>query len=91
MHANLTVLLDQYDIALPDLPEMDFSRLELEWGRIKSSIPEFWKLNNDGREFTVGDALKHRGLSAEYPVVLIPGVISTVNIILSTLGYALIF
>jgi phospholipid:diacylglycerol acyltransferase len=43
-----------------------------------STIPEPWKLNTDGREFQVGDAMKARGLEAKYPVVLIPGVISTV-------------
>jgi phospholipid:diacylglycerol acyltransferase len=44
-----------------------------------STIPEPWKLNTDGREFQVGDAIKARGLEANHPVVLIPGVISTVS------------
>ncbi|KAE9399765.1 Lecithin:cholesterol acyltransferase [Gymnopus androsaceus JB14] len=69
--------MDQYDITLPQLPDFDFSRLETEWNRVRSNIPEIWKLNRDGREFQVGENMKARGLSAEYPVVLIPGVIST--------------
>ncbi|EIM85096.1 phospholipid/diacylglycerol acyltransferase [Stereum hirsutum FP-91666 SS1] len=59
------------------MPQFDFSGLESEWRRFVNNIPEPWKFNNDGREFTIGDALKERGLSAEYPVVLVPGVIST--------------
>ncbi|KAJ7594635.1 Lecithin:cholesterol/phospholipid:diacylglycerol acyltransferase [Mycena floridula] len=66
--------MDQYDIALPNL---DFASLETEWTRLRGSIPEVWKLNKDGREFQVGDSIKARGLSAKYPIVLIPGVIST--------------
>ncbi|KAJ3772738.1 phospholipid:diacylglycerol acyltransferase [Lentinula raphanica] len=77
MHAQLTLLMDQYDITLPQLPDFDFSRFESEWNRLRSNIPELWKFNRDGREFQVGERMKARGLSAEYPVVLIPGVIST--------------
>ncbi|KAJ4483601.1 LACT-domain-containing protein [Lentinula aciculospora] len=77
MHAQLTLLMDQYDITLPQLPDFDFSRFETEWTRLRSNIPELWKFNRDGREFQVGERMKARGLSAEYPVVLIPGVIST--------------
>ena len=67
--------MDHYDINL-SLP--DLSRVEVEWTRLKSSIPEVWKFNNDGREFEVGEAIRLRGLSAKYPVVLIPGIVSTV-------------
>jgi len=80
MHAQLTLLMDQYDINLPQLPDFDFSRVEVEWNRIRSNIPEVWKFNTDGREFQVGENMKARGLTAEYPVVLIPGVISTVSL-----------
>jgi phospholipid:diacylglycerol acyltransferase len=72
--------VNQYDINLPPLPEFDLSRVEAEWTRLRSSIPEVWKFNNDGREFQVGNAMKARGLSAEYPVVLIPGIVSTVRV-----------
>ncbi|KAE9395693.1 hypothetical protein BT96DRAFT_139838 [Gymnopus androsaceus JB14] len=78
MHAQLMLLMDQYDITLPQLPDFDFSRLETKWNRVRSNIPEIWKLNRDGREFQVVENMKARGLSAEYPVVLIPGV-STVR------------
>lgn len=75
--ASLAVLLSEYDISLPEFPQLDLSRVETEWRRLTSNIPEIWKLNNDGREFQVGDQMAARGLSAMYPVVLIPGVIST--------------
>jgi phospholipid:diacylglycerol acyltransferase len=67
----------EYGVPLPDF---DFSRVEVEWQRLRNSIPEVWKFNNDGREFKVGEAMKARNLSAEYPVVLIPGIISTVRL-----------
>ena len=73
---HLVSMVDQYEIALPGL---DLSRLETEWTRLRNSIPEIWKFNNDGREFQVGEALKARGLTAQYPVVLIPGIVSTVR------------
>ena len=79
IHAQMAVLMNEYDINLPQLPDFDFSRLEAEWGRFRSSIPEVWKFNNDGREFQVGEQLKERGLSAKHPVILIPGIISTVR------------
>jgi hypothetical protein len=58
---------------------MDLSRVEAEFARLRSAlqIPEVWKLNTDGREFQVGDEAKARGLTAKFPVVLIPGIIST--------------
>ena len=73
--------MNQYDISLPLLPEFDLSRVEAEWRRLRKSIPELWKFNKDGREFQVGDAMRARGLSAEHPVVLIPGIVSTVCVI----------
>ncbi|KAI9574076.1 phospholipid diacylglycerol acyltransferase [Boletus coccyginus] len=76
MHARLLLLMQEYDIWLR-LPEIDFSRVEVEWGRLRSNIPEVWKLNNDGREFQTGEAMKERGLTAQHPVVVIPGIIST--------------
>lgn len=79
MHAQLTLFMDQYDIALPQFPDFDFSKLEAEWTRLRGNIPELWKFNKDGREFQVGEQMKERGLDAKYPVVLIPGVISTVS------------
>lgn len=60
MHNHLTLLMDQYDIALPQFPDFDFSSLEAEWNRLRSSIPEVWKFNKDGREFQVGEKLKER-------------------------------
>ena len=57
--------------------DIDWTRFETEWTAFKARLPEPWKLNNDGREFKVGERMRERGLKAEYPVVLIPGIIST--------------
>ena len=82
MPASLALLLSEYDISLslPSIPQFDLSLIEAEWTRFTSQIPEPWKLNNDGREFQVGDAMKERGLTAHYPVILVPGIISTVRV-----------
>jgi phospholipid:diacylglycerol acyltransferase len=87
LHAQLSLLLSSYELSLPHLsllvPDLDFSRLEAEWARIQGAvfpelaIPELWKINNDGREFQVGEAMRDRGLTAVHPVVIIPGIIST--------------
>ncbi|KAH9073083.1 Lecithin:cholesterol acyltransferase-domain-containing protein [Lactarius deliciosus] len=75
---HFSVFLEDYDISLPlPLLPIDLSRVQAEWQRLISTMPEPWKLNADGREFRVGDAIKARGLEAKYPVILIPGVIST--------------
>jgi phospholipid:diacylglycerol acyltransferase len=86
--AQLALILEQspYDIhsltkslsmIVPDI-DIDWSRIEFEWENLKARIPEPWKLNNDGREFMVGEKLREEGLRAKYPVVLVPGIISTV-------------
>ncbi|KAI0030015.1 phospholipid/diacylglycerol acyltransferase [Vararia minispora EC-137] len=81
MPASLALLLNEYDLSLSlpslSLPQIDLTHIEAEWRRLISSIPEPWKLNNDGREFEVGEIMRKRGLTAHYPVVLVPGVIST--------------
>ncbi|KAG7090993.1 hypothetical protein E1B28_010060 [Marasmius oreades] len=77
MHNHLTVLLQEMELSIPEIPGFDLSRLEIEWDRLRSSIPEVWKFNRDGREFQVGERMAERGLSAKYPVIIIPGVIST--------------
>jgi phospholipid:diacylglycerol acyltransferase len=79
MHGQMLLLMNAYDFNLPQLPDIDLSRLETEWNRVRSSIPEVWKLANDGREFQVGEDFKARNLEAKYPVVLVPGIISTVS------------
>ena len=52
-------------------------QVQLEFARLRDSIPEVWKLNTDGREFKVGEHMRDRGLRAKYPVVIIPGIVST--------------
>ena len=80
MHAQVSSFVNEYDINFPQLPDFDLSRVETEWARLRSTVVDVWKFNNDGREFQVGDAIKARNLSAEHPVVLIPGIISTVRL-----------
>ncbi|KAF7315202.1 Phospholipid:diacylglycerol acyltransferase [Mycena indigotica] len=77
LHAHLTLLLGEY--TMPDIPGFDLSRVENEWQRLRSNIPEVWKFNVDGREFQVGESMRNRGLTAEHPIVLIPGIISTAS------------
>nr|VWP02474.1 Zn(2)-C6 fungal-type domain-containing protein [Ganoderma boninense] len=81
-HTHLALLMDEFDITIPefstlDIPLMNFSRVEVEWQRLWQNIPEPWKLNNNGLEFTVGEKIAAKGLSAKYPIVLVPGIIST--------------
>lgn len=80
IQTHLALLLDEFEFTMPQMPALDFSRVEAEWRRLRERIPEPWKLNTNGLEFTVGEALAARGLSAKYPVVLVPGIISTVGI-----------
>ncbi|KAH9917564.1 phospholipid:diacylglycerol acyltransferase [Fomitopsis serialis] len=81
LQTHLALLLDQYDFTLPQMPQIelqiDLTRFETEWRRLWSSIPEPWKLNTNGLEFSVGEKVAAEGLTAKYPVVLVPGIIST--------------
>ena len=81
LHASLAVLLNEYDINLPQFPQLDLpfdlTVIEAEWTKLWSNIPEPWKLTRNGLEFKVGEEMAARGLSAKHPVVLIPGIIST--------------
>ncbi|KAI0724123.1 phospholipid:diacylglycerol acyltransferase [Fomitopsis betulina] len=81
LQAQLTLLLDQYDFSLPQMPQIELqlglSRFEPEWRKFVNSIPEPWKLETNGLEFTVGEKVASEGLTAKHPVVLIPGIIST--------------
>ncbi|KAI8992928.1 LACT-domain-containing protein [Trametes punicea] len=79
---HLALLMDEFELSMPqfpniDLPQLDLSLVESEWRRLWSNIPEPWKLNTNGLEFTVGEKIAARGLSAKHPVVLVPGIIST--------------
>ncbi|KIM23021.1 hypothetical protein M408DRAFT_332589 [Serendipita vermifera MAFF 305830] len=72
---SLSLLLEEYD--LPSL-----GSAEVEWRQMFSGNSPLapWNLgraNWDGREFMVGEELAARGLQAQHPVILIPGIIST--------------
>jgi phospholipid:diacylglycerol acyltransferase len=73
---HIEVLFEQY--GMHSIPNLDLSRLEIEWKHFTSSIPEPWKLNTDGREFKVGEAAAARGFSMKHPTILVPGIVSTV-------------
>ena len=80
---HLALLMDEFEISIPEFsplefPLMNFSRVEMEWQRLWKNILEPWKLNKNGLEFTVGEKIAAKGLSAKHPVVLVPGIISTV-------------
>lgn len=89
LQTHFALLLDQYDFSLPQMPQielqLDLPRFEAEWRKVWSNIPEPWKLNRNGLEFTVGDKVASEGLSAKHPVVLVPGIISTVSVSLYAL------
>ncbi|KAI0674898.1 LACT-domain-containing protein [Trametes maxima] len=79
---HLALLMDEFEITMPefptlDLPQLDLSHVETEWRKLWSNIPEPWKLNTNGLEFTVGEKMAERGLTAKHPVILVPGIIST--------------
>lgn len=78
MHDQFSLFLDHHEISIK-FPDIDLSRVEVEWQRLRSSIPEVWKLANDGREFQVGEEFKANGLTAYYPIILVPGIVSTVR------------
>ena len=83
---HLALLMDEFEFRVPefpnlDLPQLDLSLVESEWRRLWSNIPEPWKLNTNGLEFTVGEKIAARGLTAKHPVVLIPGIISTASVL----------
>lgn len=78
IQTHVALLLDEFGIVLPQLPQLDLSLVENEWNRLRSSIPEVWKINTNGLEFKVGEEIAARGLSAKHPVILVPGIISTV-------------
>ncbi|KAI9061697.1 LACT-domain-containing protein [Trametes sanguinea] len=72
---HLALLMDEFELSIPEfpdmnLPQLDLSLVESEWRRLWSNIPEPWKLNTNGLEFTVGEKIAERGLSAKYPIVL---------------------
>lgn len=71
-------MLEEYDLSTLSLPGLEF-----EWNQITESISKsapgrLWAESND---FRVGVALKKEGLEAEHPVILVPGIVSTVSML----------
>ncbi|KAG8980879.1 hypothetical protein FRB93_008884 [Tulasnella sp. JGI-2019a] len=70
---HLQLLLEEYDMSIPGF-SMPF---DLEWRHVTDSLMEGAKQWTTNRDFKVGWELKAKGLEANYPVILIPGIVST--------------
>lgn len=76
---HLSMLLDEYDLSLPfAMPNTSMS-LQFEWRQLTVPFTEAANAWTTTRDFKVGTDMKERGLAAKYPVVLIPGIVSTVR------------
>jgi phospholipid:diacylglycerol acyltransferase len=73
---NIGLLLEEYDLTSLSLPGLEF-----EWDQITQSISKSGpgKLWAESKDFKVGTALKEQGLEASHPVILVPGIVSTVS------------
>ncbi|KAG8890015.1 hypothetical protein FRB98_001450 [Tulasnella sp. 332] len=69
----MRMLLEEYDLSLPGF-NMPF---DVEWRHVSDSLLEGAKQWTTNRDFTVGWELKAQGLEAKFPVILIPGIVST--------------
>ncbi|KAG8885161.1 hypothetical protein FRB97_001979 [Tulasnella sp. 331] len=70
---HMRMLLEEYDLSLPGF-NMPF---DVEWRHVSDSLLEGAKQWTTNRDFTVGWELKAQGLEAKFPVILIPGIVST--------------
>lgn len=87
MNAAISLLMDQYDITLPDLPEIGLGGFGAEWNKIMSGIPEVWKLAQgekydffaltyaDSKLTADGREFKVRTISHPQLIVLIPSIL----------------
>ena len=71
------MMLEEYDLS-----SLSFPGLEFEWTQVtdtlsKSAPGRLWA---ESRDFRVGEAMKKEGLEAQHPVILVPGIVSTVSI-----------
>jgi phospholipid:diacylglycerol acyltransferase len=73
---HLMMMLDEYDLSASLLKNPSF---QFEWRQITGTLAEAAKAWTTNRDFKVGTELAEKGLSAKYPVVLIPGIVSTVR------------
>ncbi|KAG9084870.1 hypothetical protein FS749_004890 [Ceratobasidium sp. UAMH 11750] len=71
---HIAYMLEDYDLS-----SISFPGLEFEWSQITDSLSKSapGKLWAESRDFRVGFAMKERGLEAEHPVILVPGIVST--------------
>lgn len=73
---------EDLDLSMPDLSSAlaNISWYEGGWQKLRSDLEEAFEPARDfwrNRDFEVGMGLKEEGLEAYYPVILIPGIIST--------------
>ncbi|EJD47048.1 LACT-domain-containing protein [Auricularia subglabra TFB-10046 SS5] len=71
---DILELLEQAGV--PRLPELELARFFAEVGNMRASLPSMDQFQGvEG--FSVGERLASEGLAAKYPVVIVPGIIST--------------
>lgn len=71
------MLLEEYDLSFPFAKNVSFA---FEWRQLADPFLEGAKTWTSNRDFRVGRQMKEEGLEAKYPVVLIPGIVSTVSV-----------
>lgn len=70
------MLLEEYDLSIPMMKNLTFV---FEWRQLVEPLLEGAKTWTQTRDFKVGSAAAEKGLQAKYPVILIPGIVSTVR------------
>ncbi|KAG8987079.1 hypothetical protein FRB90_003616, partial [Tulasnella sp. 427] len=71
---HLSMLLEEYDISLPMMKNLTFA---FEWRQLAEPLLEGARTWTQTRDFSVGTEAAEKGLKAKYPVILIPGIVST--------------
>ena len=76
---HLAYLLEEYDLIIPPLPNITLPALEFEWRHLTDSFMTPTRRWLENRDFKAGDQARDNGLQAEHPIIIIPGIISTVG------------
>lgn len=81
---NVMLLLEEYDLFLPSisLGNLSMPALEFEWWQLTETVLAPAKGWLETRDFKVGEALRDEGLEAHHPLIIVPGIVSTVSYIL---------
>jgi len=79
MPVDMWELLEQAGV--PRLPEVELARFLAEIGTMRASLPTMDQFQGV-EPFGVGSQLAQDGYTAKFPVVIVPGIISTVSIVM---------